>query len=205
MAKYYNSITELPLKNFISCQTKEDLSYLVIEGEPSEQELLNAWITIKQEYADALGDGESKLYYKLQKDATEISIDLTLIYEYIRQLEVVYYPPFADEVNALLRTSFKFDINNPIEYKRNLKSCLDRSKEKKIRHELMKIQIESLQKKFLTAKAPDQRYYQNILISLSDFSKYPVTDNITVYEYCERFRRMNDYAQRLDAEKTKIG
>jgi hypothetical protein len=69
MVKYYTHITELPLSKYIECAVgdKPNLAALIIEGMPTEGELLTAWAEIRSQYSDAMGDQEHKVYLKLFK------------------------------------------------------------------------------------------------------------------------------------------
>jgi hypothetical protein len=200
--KWYQHITDLPLRNFIECSIGENYQALVIFGSPSEYDLLLAWSNIQQEYADAMGDNEHRLYITLFKEVTLLKVTLQTIHYLIEILQEVYYEPYTLELNKLLHTNFKFDPSDKQKYHETLKRCYNRSKGIKIDLELKLVQFKAIEKKNQeTGKKPTKEYYQSILITLSDHAKFPVQDSITVYEFCDRVRRLNKYCEQVDKMK----
>lgn len=111
---------------------------------------------------------------------------------------------YGKRLNRLLLTQYKFDLKDQENYHANLKRCLMRKSGLKIDLDLKKIQYEALTK---GADHPvfklSREYFQNILITLSDYVKYAVQDNITVYEFCDRIRRFNKYYEEMESKKAR--
>jgi hypothetical protein len=200
--KWYQHITDLPLRNFIEVSVAGNYHALVISGNPTEHDLLLAWSNIQQEDADAAGDHEHRLYITLFKEVTLLKITLQTIHYLIEILQEVYYEPYTVELNKLLMTSFKFDHTDQQKYHETLRRCFNRSKGIKIDLELKLSQFKAIEKKNQdTGKKPTKEYYQSILITLSDHAKYPVQDTITVYEFRDRIRRFNKYCEQVEKMK----
>lgn len=200
--KWYQHITELPLRNFIDCIVNGNYHALVIAGNPSEHELLLAWSNIQQEYADVMGNHEHRFYITLFKEVTLLKVTYQTIHYLIDILKLVYYEPYTIELNKLLRTTFKFDHTDAKKYHDTLNRCYNRSKGIKIDLELKLVQFKAIEKKNQeTGTKPTKEYFQSILITLSDHAKYPVTDSITVYEYGERVCRFIKYREQLETMK----
>jgi hypothetical protein len=207
-AKYYQSISNLPLNRYKDCLLNENLSALIISGQPTGQQLTEAWGKISQEYADAMGDHEYKLYLKLFKDVHLINATIEQVKICVTQLEVVLVLPdsipekamyrdfYSKEVNGLLLTQFFFDFNNIETYRKNLQRCLNRSKGIKLELDMVMARYEAIKQKYEEGKKPDETYFDAILITLSDAAGYHLTDGITVFEFCERIKRLNDAAKR---------
>lgn len=204
LLKLYRSISELPLCRFIDCAVDNNLYALVITGKPDENELLALWDKIKIEYADAMKDNEYKLYTNLRNELSRLEITYSQLQKAIEELRKTYCSQFADKVNIWLRTSFKFDTRFPDDYENDLKRANNRSKGIKLEVDLKKLNIAGLEKKFADKEGKATREsFMNILFSLSDHVKYQLTENITVYEFCERVHRLNKYIEHLDAPKNK--
>ena len=202
--RYYQSIKELPLNKYIDCQVNKNLSALVISGFPSPEALQSAWINIQYEYAEATGDNEMKVYAGSKKDIALLSCtlqqvemcavalrDILKLEGYSDEIEEIK-DKWAFEMNALLKTSFKFDFYDKQTYLHNLQRCINRSKAFKIDMDLKKSKFEAIQKKFEKGTAPDETYFMNLLITLSDACGYSLRDDITVFEFCERIKRLNN-------------
>ena len=191
-AKWYRHITELPLNKFIDCKVDDNLYALVITGQPAIEDLKAAWASILQEEADQSGDHEHQMYVSLYRDVKILETTLFQIHWLVGQLKEVYYVELAKRLNKLLLTNFKFDYTNPEQYFKELSRCMNRSKGIKIDLDLKLQQFEAIHKSRQEqgeGKKPTREYYQAILITLSDHVKYPVSDLITVYEFCDRMRR----------------
>lgn len=179
-----------------------DLSVLVISGNPSLEEIEAAWFDISAQYSDAMGDAEFKMYVKLYKEIAILSADLDCIYILIDILQTTYNEDFLRELNKLLKTSMVLDPEKPVEYVATLKRCYNRSKGLKIEVDLKRLQFEAIHKKFNgQGKKPTMEYFDSILITLTDHAKVRVDDTISVYEFCERIKRFNNYYETFKARK----
>jgi hypothetical protein len=192
------------LRRFIDCTVDGNLYALVISGHPTYEQLAAAWSIIQQEYADVMGDYEYQMYVFLFRDVKVLETTLFLIHWLVGQLKEVYYDEFANRLNALLFTNFKFDHTSPAQYFKELARCINRSKGLKIDLDLKIKQLEVMQKQRQEqgeGKKPTREYYQAILITLSDHAKYPIQDSITVYEFGERMRRFDSYCKQMEKMK----
>jgi hypothetical protein len=199
---WYSSINKLPLTRFIDAIVDNNLSALIISGRPTDIELDLAWQDIQLEYSDALGDGEAKLQANLTRQISILQITLQQIEMLIEVLGEVYYEDFSVKLNGLLKTNFVFNPKEPETYSKNLKACFSRSRGIKI-----DLHIKQEQLKGISGKQTDsnfkytREYFQSMLITISDHAKYQIMDNITVFEFCNRIKRFNDYCEALTARK----
>jgi hypothetical protein len=200
--KWYQNITELPLRNYIDCVVDGNYCALVVSGNPTEHELLLAWAQIQQEYADIMADSEHRLYVTLYRDIKVLELTLKLIHFLIEELKKVYYDEYTNRLNDLLKTNFQFDYTEPVKYLAELNRCTNRSKGIKIDLALKMGKFEAIQKKNTEkGSKPTREYFQSILITLSDHAKYQVMDTVTVYEYSERMRRFSKYCEQVESLK----
>ncbi|MDP4151195.1 MAG: hypothetical protein Q8943_17445 [Bacteroidota bacterium] len=196
--RLYRSINELPMYAFIRCMCDGRLKSLIIEGEADEDTLQAVWADILAEYSQEIGSHEHKLYLNLFKEAGVLAADIRDIHRIVSILGIVYSARLAAELNVLVEANFQFDPSDVKEYQRLLQACLDRSQSKKIDLQIKEQQLEEIHKKTNNpSKAPTAKYFNTVLITLSDYAKFNVSDEITVFEYCERVRRLNKYLESL--------
>jgi hypothetical protein len=189
----YRSIVDLPLYAWKRLTIDNDLKALIVDGDPPKESLLHAEYIIRMQYADAIGDGEYKMYCGVMREISNLEITLSQITSLVESLRVAYVPKFAREVNRLLQSTLVFNVNDAADYDKNLDRAIRRSKGIKLRLDLKKIELEKLEKKYEesgTGKVTHE-YYQGLLITLSDEAGYQLTDEITVWDFCERIRRAN--------------
>jgi len=172
-------------------------SVLVIEGSFTPEEIMEAWFLIVDQYNAAVGDAEGKLYLSLYKQIALKEIDIKMIHDSIDVLSIVYARSFADKLNELLGTTFKFDPSDKEAYMKLLKRCHSRSKGLQIDLDRRKLEFEAIQKRHSGERVdPTREYFQSILINLSDYAKFQVDDKIKTFEFCERLRRLSKYLEK---------
>jgi len=197
LRRLFLHINELPLYLFIDCIVDKRYWALVINGTFTEEEVIAAWEVIVDQYNAALGDSEGKLYLFLYKLIALKEIDIQMIYQAVNILRIVYNKPFADRLNKLLGTSFKFNPDDGEEYLKLLTRCLNRTKGLQLDLDRRKMEFEAIKKRHEGERVePTREYFQTVLINLSDFAKYPVDDKIKTFEFCERFRRLTKYLEK---------
>jgi len=195
--KLYQQITKLPLSNFIDCLVDNDLSALIISGVPSERELQEAWTEIYEQYVEAIGDNESRMHLQLLKEITILDNKLKIIQLLVYILSTPYRDESSKELIALLNrlcvTNLKFDSDA------ELQRAVNRSKSIKIKMDLKIAQLDDMQKKMSDkSQKPSREHFYSILITLSDHAKFDISDNISVFEFCQRMSRFNIYYEKLN-------
>lgn len=194
LPKYYLSINQLPLSRFIDIVVDNNFYALVISGKPTDEQLFQAWDIIRMEYADAIKDHETRLLVSMEKELNRLKITHQQILQAIQVLRDYYTPEFKDILNDLLKTSFKLDVRFKEDYDKDLKRAYNRSKGLLIEINLKQLAYDGMLTKYQGEnKKPTREYFQGILITLSDFVQYQLQDSITVFEFCDRIRRLNQF------------
>ncbi|HTE30274.1 MAG TPA: hypothetical protein VK666_07865 [Chryseolinea sp.] len=200
-AQWHKTIDTLPLHAFISVVVDGHLQPLIISGLPTDQELANTWQEIKTEYSDAMGDSETEMHLQLLKDVTCLEIKMTLLDTALDVLGKFPYEPMLKELNELLGTAYAFPAFNSPEYIAMLKNARNRGKSFKIDRDMKKMELEAYGNKKSEDDAPvvehSRKYFHQVLITLSDHAKYPITDLITTFEFCERVKRWTEHVEHL--------
>ena len=192
----FRSLTELPLSRWISLTVDGYLHALVKDGTPPEAELRKAEHDLRIQYSDAAGDNQYRHYINLVNEITRLEITLLQVESLINTLRHAYHPLLAKELNRICGTSFSFDISKPEQYDLNLDRCFRRSRGHNLAINLNKIKIQEIEKKYKgDGGTATREYYMGTLIILSDEAGYPLTDQISTWEFLERIRRHNKKMQ----------
>lgn len=202
---WFRTIATCPLTKFIDVSVDGNLAALTISGMPAQSDLLLAWSEIKQQYADAMGDGESIIYLCLYRDLVILSNKIQSVKLIIESLRRFYYEPLAAELNDMLNTNFQFNPYDNEAYQKLLDRCSNIAKAFKIDFDLNMIHFKAIQAKQETKGGANytREYFQSVLITLSDYAKFPVQDSITVFEFCTRIKRYNSYCEQLEKANRK--
>jgi hypothetical protein len=105
LSKYYLNITELPLKNFIDCIVNNNIYALIISGHPDVNDLYVQWHEISQQYADAIGDNDHRMYAIMLRNYTVACANYELVQRGVQILKIVHHPEICDKINKILGTS----------------------------------------------------------------------------------------------------
>lgn len=203
LCKWYQDITVLPLNLFIDVAVDGKLSALIIEGNPGPQVLAATWTDIQQQYADVVADNELRMVIKMQARHAELLTKMEMFDWLFAEMQKRYCDQYGREMNTLLKTNFIFDPKKDREgYYKLLTRCHNRAKAFSVEFRIDEIKLEGLLNK-RSGSAPSREYYQGVLIGLSDFAKYAISDKIMVWEFCERMRVYNLYDEKLKAEIAK--
>ena len=204
-SKWYQSIVDLPLSRFIDCVTENNIYALVISGTPDPDQLQASWSIIRTQYAEAMKDQDWLAFARMNREVAQLQIQYTQIHICIDQLKDFYCVQFKKALNTLLSSSFVFDVNDPVKYDEELQRAGNRSKGIKIELDLRTIRLNAMMEKMaIRGDHVGREYYEQVLITLSDEAGYALRiEDMTVYQYCERVRRLQVKAEQLKATKKK--
>lgn len=135
LSKWYQSIYELPLRQFEDCLINNNLSALVISGFPLPDVLQAAWVNILQEYADAIGNSEHRMYMNLMKELEMLRIDVECLKILTTTLRSMYSKYFCQQLNEMTGASCQFNWDDQKSYQRDIDRCERRGKSYKIRYD----------------------------------------------------------------------
>lgn len=190
------------MRLFKKVQLEGDLRALVIEGAPAEADLNTAWDHIVGAYHEAKGDITVLRRLVIYKEMSLLTINLREVYECVLILRDprCYHVKVHAKLNQMLECNIVLDVSDLLNYMKGLARYLKRSSSIKRAIELKKIEYEAV-KEGATGRKADAAYYDGMFITLSDYAKYRIDDSISVFEYCERCKRLNQYIKSLQSKK----
>jgi hypothetical protein len=193
----YQSIAELPLYLFIDAIVDDKISSVVKKGIAPAADIQRSWEELLLQYNEALGDSESRLFFSLHKQILQKEIDIRNVECALIMLAAPEKLPesgikkFQDFLNEILFSDVHLDPDDMDDYQDRLQVWRNMSASIKMARDLKRIQYDAIKEKKKTqGQKPDRTYFQTTLLNLSDYAQYPVTDQISTFEFCERFRRL---------------
>lgn len=211
--KYYKTIDELPRNKFIDCDVDNNLASLIIGTVPDPEtfhaiypELQMAWENILSQYGERIGSNEYKMYVALYKELSILDITFTLIKSLAARekkdehgnviepaglLRMYYVEEKANELNELLKTNCKFNYLDAKSYHAELDKCMRRSGAIKIQLDLKRMTFHAIEEKYKSKEGAEstRQYYDSVMVSLIDFVKVHIPEDIKMGQYCERLNR----------------
>lgn len=117
-----------------------------------------------------------------------------------------YYKPFTTELNELCETDYEFNPENLEMYLEEINEAA----ETQIRFLNMEIRLKELEmehqkkeaeeKGEITEEITEESFYET-LIDIGDFAKVHLDDKISMFEYCRRIKKMNEYRESLNKKE----
>ncbi len=202
---FYTTIHKLPLSRFIDALCDNDLTGLLITGNATEEELQIIWADIMDQFIEASAGTKQLHYIKICAQITRLELKYNMIMLLINSLRQYYVERFADRLNNLLETSFKFNISDITAYDKILERCFNRAKALMITIDLKTAEVLAMREQTIKNEVnPKREHFSKALIALSDHAGRELfEDQITVYVYCERLNRYNKYIDHQKAKTTK--
>lgn len=198
----YQSITEIPLSNFIPCLTVGYLGGLIRSGTPTDDELLVAWTYLRSEFIAAMGQGEENVSIALHNEYCMLAVKYNMVKGLIELLQQCYDQSGVDMLNNLLDLKLCLDPKEPVSYKFFLQKAKNLSLDIQIDMKIAKMQYDNITEKLAEEGNPyDEEFFIVVLKVLSDFVKYRIDKTISVYEYCCRVNDLKLYNKRIMMQK----
>jgi hypothetical protein len=211
-AKYYSSIVDLPLNKFVEVLIDKNYFALVITGQPTPEDLQTAWDEIMNQYSDVMMDGEGKFHFNLLKEVELLKLDIQKVNICLQILEAEINLPgivtpdkrYAKDLNKLSNSNFQFDHSKPHQFRNDLKRATNRSKHLLLLLGVKEKNLEAINTKTNTIiSKPTKEYFYSILNTLSMFTKFQLSDSITVFSFCDWIRKYNEHTKFLESQNNK--
>lgn len=103
--KFIDSIEEVTMDKVIMCTCDAKYSVLVLSGNPTEEEQAMAWLSLKSQYLERIGGGESSMQIEMMQEVTEYDWKRTEIEALISLLQEEY----DSDIAGMLRDMYDFE------------------------------------------------------------------------------------------------
>lgn len=196
---------ELPFRIFSEINAKDDLSLLILSGNPTQEQLATAWEGIQLQYADEMKEPQYRNYIRIQRELAAAQLVHTQVTMLIQALEKVYVEDFKRELDRLLNCYLLLDPSNQDEYDNQLQRARNRLKGQEIGIQLKLAELEALGERlgFGKDKKPNTKYFWDVIEALEQYHKTPVDTDITTYRICLKYRSMVEDVERNKAATKK--
>ncbi len=179
----YDTIT---LRDFIAISSLGDYQRLVVNGQPSSEEVTNAWIAIVRQNAEANGDRSYDSYFQLLKSYTLLVAQYTIVKAELMQLSVVID---YDLVLDLRKRGYKISLNSTAELAKSIEAAL-----KKVSNLVTKATMKQKEMEAMMANQPKSGKvgFEQLMANISTGLGFVVQDDITLARYNEYKRILKD-------------
>lgn len=177
-AKFYNDL-KIPAAIFFNNIGSDDLSFLIIEGKPTEHDLVNAWDELYDSYFEKKKDNKAKLILKTKNNVAILTYKITLARNLVKFLAT--HPLLDDERLHVIKQLKKLKIN--IDPKKDIIDEVHRVVVNQIPgwETRLNLEINNLEKLSKGKSAT----FEAMIDAISDAKGYPFSEDVSLIRYLE--------------------
>jgi hypothetical protein len=198
----YHSCNKVDLETFLDCLYENDFSGLVIDGQPTEEEIKSAWQKIYLEYCTLIQDGQYNEVFELTKDINTTNAKITLVDGIVKHLVVGFDQELVTVLNAF---SLRCDLREedyPDAVIKKLNGVISRAKKWLIGLELNEQKLSLIQSENTEKTTRD--YFDDMMLLINKYNGYHVRKTeLTVTEFCKTIKKLNEQYTRELGFKNK--
>lgn len=187
MSKWYKTCAELPLDNFIEITITGDLQPLIVEGNPTTEQLQTAWSEIFMEYSDLAPNVDQTYLLNLTRDIKVIEGKLQIIQSIVNVLSETY---LEKPIEILREFGFYFEYT-PETLEQDLLNTVTQARSLLVAKQVKEGEYAKYNEDN-KGKQVTRNDYENILAALSAFQGYNLDSKVlTVSRFVAIFNRYN--------------
>lgn len=192
-SKLVTSLHDLPLEGFITCNDG-DLSPLIVDGNPTEIELIECWQNIQALFSDAIQSDKGA--NDLVNTIESLNLKIKRISALVESAKEHYNPKI---INELTKEGYIYEAAT-IDHDA-LDRILTELKSDEIHMNMLRTQynksngIEEGKEQAETKLSRD--WFENILFQCSSMKKFNVTFDMSTYRFTLYYKELLQYAEQL--------
>lgn len=200
--KLIQNLRDINLRDFIHCYKSKDLEKLIIDGTPTEEELQDAWDKLRMDYIDLTGGVKQKTYFGLLKLLISLRARKEQFLICQRVLKAVYSDMWAKELDELCETELELNPENWEQYLQDIDdNCNEFLAPLSMEIRLKQIEFDQISEEDEDSKEMQEDDFYDALLDISDHIHTPLTDLISMWEYCRRIARLKEHIKELNSKQ----
>lgn len=198
----HRSIKSLPYENFVLVLTEEELSHIIISGNPPIDELVIAWENITTEYSQSIQSDKSRSIFECYRKIKRTQKMISLIDNALDFLEMKYDALLAEEIANLGYFLVK-NIEDREEYLEQIERVRTEAKTLVIILGQYQTEYKLLAPEDNTVKRDYQSYMTELAILSRHQNTFLKAKEITVQEYCNVVNAFVAYHEAIKRKEKK--
>ncbi len=179
------SLSELLFTDFIVCSCDNDYRSLIKEGEPTEDDLVSAWITLVSEYQDLTGSTDAAQSREMSRKIEAYNTKILHVTGLVEALKPAYNSLLADE----LRTTWEYNLPFTEEsYLKDLQKVTAKLGNDKTKLAIILKQYTDEQKENEGKPGTTKQDYMQVLYSIEESKKMEFDlEKLTAYKFATMY------------------
>lgn len=193
-AKICDNIEVLSLDKFITCITTNDLSPLIISGQPASNILFKSWMKVLSDYYTLINNTEAKHYITMVSKIEAINTKREHVEALISCLEDRYHIEIIEELSAW---GYNYQWNKD-DLEKDINKVKGNLANEKVTVARLQLEYEKSQKRAVGEK-PTRKAFEDTIFEINSMYKmvYKVSD-FTVYSYGCAYNRLREHIRQLN-------
>jgi hypothetical protein len=197
-AKWYQSVEDMPLDRFIRALCNMDLKELIIEGEPTNEQLLLSWSAIYEQFLDGMQDESGQRKMKLVGEINRLEFDHELIMLCVQRLQIAYSPWIIETLRRHIRVTGTFNPEDTEQYMRDLQAIRTRAANMQVKIDEKRGELAILTPK---GSGPTRMQFDRLIAQVSIFSKFHINRRaVMTSEFIELYKIMLEHENALKTQ-----
>jgi hypothetical protein len=190
--RLYRDCSKLTLDRFLDCLFDDDLGVLIIAGNPTKDELHEAWNKIYLEYCTLMQDKTYNELFEKSKEIITLQAKISLVNGIVQHLCLSYSEELVKMLDRIgLRSKILPEDDGEV-LEKKLASVVSRGKKWITQLDIQQGELQKLRKKNENGKG-GREYFDDTMSILSKFMGYHVRESeISVSRFCRDVNRMNE-------------
>ena len=192
--RLYLRTTDLPLDRFIRAYCEDDLTALVIKGDPPADEIQKAWEAIYDDYTDKMASDNYRDIQEVTKEINLATIKYNAVKTIVQLLEFFPVQEWVDvcqpSLNACLGFEWPLDLSDKILFVQQLEGAMGHAASFFTEAEAMRVTLPKT--KAGSASKPTVESFDEMIVILSRYNKYKIQKReTTTSEFCIMMQDMH--------------
>ena len=198
--KLLSRCSETTMGQFRQCLEHNNISALIVEGEPTAEQLAEAWASLFLEYCDLSEAHEATHRVRLWAEIEALKIKLNICQSWV---DIISFMPSTEINKALWIVGYEFELdkNKPAQYKEDIARINAELRSLRLDIKIKEAEYSAIEKSPNSSDTIDVKYFSTIYTRINNYYKYnAVNDQTKVEMYCALLR---EFVGVIDDEPTQ--
>lgn len=200
---WFTSACELSLYRFKKCLCGNDITQLIIQGEPSAIELQRSWFAIYEEFLDGMADRQGKYKVKLLSQVVTLKFNYGLVQLCLACLSKAYVKEVVEKLRGLIRCG-DLDPENFKAYMNDITVIRNRTNRWLQQVEEKETELSIIEQKISPGEQVTEKHFDALISTVERYIHFYIDEEkTTVSRFIEHYKAMMAESERMENEINK--
>lgn len=189
-----SSLEDLLFTDFIKCACDKEYSVLVVQGEPTDEQLQVAWVVLWSEHLSLMASKEASAHIEISAKIERMSTKIIIVSKLIEVLKV---EPHESLIAELKEWGYSYQFT-PESIEKDIQRVTNKIANDKTKLAIAIKEYEDKQLESSSNGEATKDMYLNILYAIEEKKKMEFDlENLTAYKFTIMYKNLIDYNEKL--------